>query len=207
MNIDITKALEGVRRGRILHIGANTGQEYELYRQLGFNNNVWVEMDSSLTSILWDKCEGDLVLNCAVSDTPAKINGYYSASNNNESASLLKPLKHIDKYSNINFNKNFKEVYQNTIECLISTSMIYEPNVLVLDIQGNELNALKGLGRYIDKFDVIITEAYTEELYEGCGMLDDIKQLLSEHYDFIEYNPEGDKGWGDALFKLKQNKQ
>jgi hypothetical protein len=81
--------------------------------------------------------------------------------------------------------------------------MIYEPNVLILDIQGNELNALKGLGRYIDKFDVIITEAYTEELYEGCGMLDDIKQLLSEHYDFIEYNPEGDKGWGDALFKLK----
>ena len=203
MNIDITKALEGVSRGRILHIGANTGQEYEFYRELGFMNNVWVEMDESFIKQIELKCKGDLILNYAVSDTPAKINGYYSASNNNESASLLKPLKHIDKYSNIKFDKNFKEVYQTTIEGLISTSMMYEPNVLILDIQGNELNALKGMGKYKDSFDVIITEAYTEELYEGCGMLEDIKQLLSEHYDFIEYAPEGDKGWGDALFKLK----
>ncbi len=204
MNIDLTKALEGVRRGRILHIGANTGQEYELYRELGFSRNSWVEMDKNLIDDLERKCKGDMVYNMAIGGSVRFIKTYYSASNNNESASLLKPLKHIEKYLDIEFAETKKRVYQVTIEKLLFNMLTEEPNVLVLDIQGNELNALKGLGVYKKSFDVIITEAYTEELYEGCGMLDDIKQLLSEHYDFIEYAPEGDKGWGDALFKLKK---
>lgn len=204
MNIDITKALEGVRRGRILHIGANTGQEYELYRELGFMHNAWVEMDIELCEHLKSKCLGDLVLNYAVSKENKILETYYSSTNNNESASLLKPLKHKVKYKNIEFFVSEIVVEQKTIESLIHKSLVKMPNVLILDIQGNELNALKGLGVYKKSFDVIITEAYTEELYEGCGMLDDIKQLLSEHYDFIEYAPEGDKGWGDALFKLKK---
>lgn len=204
MNIDLTKALEGVRRGRILHIGANTGQEYELYKELGFMNNAWVEMDSTLIEGLKNKCEGDIVFNVAIGLSIKPVHTFYSASNNNESASLLKPTNHLDKYKDIKFKEKPISISQITIEHLIFNLKSPKPNILVLDIQGNELNALKGIGigKYI--FDVIITEAYTEELYEGCGMLDDIKQLLSEHYDFIEYAPEGDKGWGDALFKLKK---
>jgi FkbM family methyltransferase len=206
MNIDITKALEGVRRGRILHIGANTGQEYDLYRQLGFNNNVWVEMDKKLCDELETKCKGDEVFNCAVGKRIVMLDTFYSASNNNESASLLPPKKHIEKYESVVFLESKALIQQVTIDRLIDNNInIYNiPNVLILDIQGNELNALKGMYRYRKHFDVIITEAYTEELYEGCGMLDDIKQLLSEHYDFIEYAPEVNKGWGDALFKLKK---
>ena len=204
MNIDLTKALEGARRGRILHIGANTGQEYDLYRSLGFNNNVWVEMDTKLCDELELKYLQDFVLNCAISDEDKIIESFYSASNNNESASLLKPLTHKDKYKDIKFTKVNASLWQFTIETLIHKYLFILPNVLVLDIQGNELNALKGLGKYKNIFDVIITEAYTEELYEGCGMLEDIKQFLSEYYDFIEYAPEGNKGWGDALFKLKK---
>jgi len=204
MNIDITKALEGVSRGRILHIGANTGQEYELYKELGFTNTVWVEMDSRLAEDLELRLIDNFVLNCAVSDKVKLIESYYSASNNNESASLLKPLAHKDKYKEIEFAEVKESIWQLTIDNIITRYLLVNPNVLILDIQGNELNALRGMGKYKDSFDVIIIEAYTEELYEGCGMLEDIKQYLSPYYDFIEYNPEGEKGWGDALFKLKK---
>ena len=204
MNIDLTKALEGVRRGRILHIGANTGQEYDLYRSLGFNNNVWVEMDLNLIDGLKGHCKGDLVLHYAIGSIERIIEQYYSSSNNNESASLLKPKKHLDKYKDIEFDEYKISISQLRMDVLISKHINQLPNILVLDIQGNELEALKGLGIYKNTFDIIITEAYTEELYEGCGMLEDIKQLLSPYYDFIEYAPEGDNGWGDALFKLKK---
>jgi hypothetical protein len=75
-------------------------------------------------------------------------------------------------------------------------------NYLVLDIQGAELKALKGLGYFNNHFDVIITEAYTEELYLGCGKLHEIEALLT-NYKLIEFAPEVGKGWGDAAFVRK----
>jgi hypothetical protein len=128
----------------------------------------------------------------------------YMASNNGESSSLLEPKKHLELYQDIDFSQKFLITPITTLENIIDRSGIYPPkfNYLVLDIQGNELRALKGLGFHQSHFDVIITEAYTEELYIGCGKLHEIEAFLS-NYKLVEFAEEVGKGWGDAAFIRK----
>jgi hypothetical protein len=118
---------------------------------------------------------------------------------------------HLEKYPEIEFTESNFELKTNTLEKVIHDIDIHSPstltdttcfNYLVLDIQGAELKALQGLGKYSNHFDVIITEAYTEELYHGCGKLHEI-ELHLENYKLIEWAPEVGKGWGDAAFIRK----
>jgi hypothetical protein len=117
---------------------------------------------------------------------------------------LLKPVKHTEIYQNINFSLQIKSVKILTIEEVLKTNLggSQNFNYLVLDIQGMELKALKGLGQYSNHFDVIITEAYIDELYHDCGKLNEIQDLLTD-YEMVEFVMEQDKGWGDAAFIRK----
>ena len=107
-------------------------------------------------------------------------------------------------YNNINFNLAKIPTKIVTLEEVIKNNLGggQNFNYLVLDIQGMELKALKGLGQYANHFDVIITEAYIDELYEDCGKLIEIQQLLTD-YQMVEFIAEPYKGWGDAAFIKK----
>ena len=200
MNINFTALTEKVKPIGIIHVGANTCQELPLYLAHGIENRIWIEPFVDLKFP-----NKETIIHVAIGDKNEEIDTIYQASNNNESTSLLKPLKHLEKYNNINFNPTIFPIKIVTIEELLKNNLGGGKNFnyLVLDIQGMELKALKGLGQYCNHFDVIITEAYTDELYENCGKLNEIQELLS-NYDMVEFIAESDKGWGDAAF-IKKN--
>jgi hypothetical protein len=68
------------------------------------------------------------------------------------------------------------------------------------DIQGAELMALKGAINALDYVKALYLEVNTEEVYKGCGRMNEIDEFLGVRgfkrviTDITEY------GWGDALY-------
>jgi FkbM family methyltransferase len=199
MNVNFNKLAEQVKPIGVVHVGANTCQELPLYLSHGIENRIWIEPFVEL-----EFPNGETIINVGIGDKNEEISIVYQASNNNESTSLLKPIKHIEMYNNINFNLAKIPTKIVTLEEVIKNNLGggQNFNYLVLDIQGMELKALKGLGQYANHFDVIITEAYIDELYEDCGKLNEIQELLT-NYQMVEFIAEPYKGWGDAAFIRK----
>jgi FkbM family methyltransferase len=194
MNINFTKLTEQVKPRGVIHVGANTCQELPLYLANGIENRLWVEPNKNLVYP-----QTETIMHIAIGDKHEIGKYMFNASNNGESSSLLKPIKHNDLYRDIDFHLNEERINVITLKELLTNIYNKDYNYLVLDIQGMELAALKGLCDFDSHFEVIITEAYTEELYENCGKLHEIEAFLS-NYKLVEFAPEIGKGWGDAAF-------
>jgi FkbM family methyltransferase len=198
MNINFTNLTKLVKPRGVIHVGANTCQELLLYLEHGIEHRLWIEPNKDLYFPI-----GETIVHVAISEYCGSSDFYY-ASNNGESSSILPPILHNEMYKGIAFDKVNYSVPTYTLGQILNEQIINTTclNYLVLDIQGAELKALKGLGKYFNHFDVIITEAYTEELYLGCGKLHEIEAQLT-NYKLIEFAPEVGKGWGDAAFVRK----
>jgi FkbM family methyltransferase len=198
MNINFTNLTKLVKPKGVIHVGANTCQELTLYLEHEIHNRLWIEPNKDLYFPI-----GETIIHAAISEYCGSSDFYY-ASNNGESSSILPPILHNERYKGISFDKVNYSVPTYTLGQILNEQIIDKDclNYLVLDIQGAELKALQGLGKYANHFDVIITEAYTEELYQDCGKLDEIEALLS-NYKLIEFAEEVGKGWGDAAFVRK----
>jgi FkbM family methyltransferase len=198
MNINFTNLTKLVNPRGVIHVGANTCQELPLYLEHGIEHRLWIEPNKDLYFPI-----GETIVHVAISEYCGSSDFYY-ASNNGESSSILPPILHNEMYKGIAFDKVNYSVPTYTLGQILNEQIINTTclNYLVLDIQGAELKALKGLGKYANHFDVIITEAYTEELYLGCGKLHEIEEHLN-NYSLIEFAPEVGKGWGDAAFVRK----
>ena len=81
-------------------------------------------------------------------------------------------------------------------------------SLLKLDIQGAELMALRGATRLLGEgsIDVILAEVSFARLYEGQGMMWDVRDLMDRKgyrvyglYD-LRHGRNGMLAWGDALF-------
>jgi hypothetical protein len=73
-----------------------------------------------------------------------------------------------------------------------------------LDIQGAELDALKGLGLMIHKVKWIYSEVNREEVYEGCAKIEELDDYLAKFsFKRIATRWAYGTGWGDALWIKK----
>jgi FkbM family methyltransferase len=200
MNINFTNLTKQVKPRGVIHVGANTCQELPLYLEHGIENRLWIEGNEWVANQTREATNENIL--CAYVSHDGLMQRVYEASNNSESSSILRPTKHTDVYSDIEFINEPMYFKTYTLDLLIRLFDFAKFNYLVLDIQGAELGALKGLGMFADYFEVIITEAYTEELYQDCGKLDEIEAFLN-NYKLIEFAEEVGKGWGDAAFVRK----
>lgn len=80
-------------------------------------------------------------------------------------------------------------------------------DILKLDLQGNELEALVGLGRLIDIVKIVYTEVQFVELYEGAPLFSKIESYLCgrglalyQLYGLVRSPKDGRLLYGDAMF-------
>lgn len=80
------------------------------------------------------------------------------------------------------------------------------PDVLKLDLQGYELQALEGAADLLPDVKVVITEINFQPLYRESATFNDIDKFLQERgfklfniYDIHTW-PSGDLVWGDAVY-------
>lgn len=186
----------------VIHVGAHYGEEDMDYNKAHIKNKLYIEASSKNFKILKENLknqEGITLLNKAIGNFEGEIDLNIEEKNNGQSNSILKPLKHLEQYPDIKFEKKEKV----KITKLNNLNLKVKYNFLNIDIQGYELEALKGANKLLSEIDVIICEINREELYENCPNFKEISNYLKQFgFELVEQRWIGGS-WGDGLYLKK----
>lgn len=189
----------------MIHIGAHYGQELQDYVNYGIKNIMLFEPLSDNFGILSDNAErfmyeADIKLfNMALGNTTGKIEMFVEKANQGMSSSILEPGSHLESYPFITFND--KEIVE--IDKLDNINFDRgKYNALNIDVQGYELEVLKGAEETLKTIDIIFTEVNVGEVYKGCGKLSELDEFLSGFRRMFTHVYEN-VGYGDAIYVKK----
>lgn len=186
----------------IIHVGGHFGEEIHEY----VNNGI-------LDIVIFEPLEKNFeILEKNVSGFNANIIGHqvalgskeldldmYVSSNNGLSSSLLKPKKHLTQYTDITFEEKEK-VEVKTLDSYSFTGY----NFINMDVQGYELEVLKGGSKTLENVDYVYCEVNRDEVYENNAYIEEIDEfLLKYNMQRVETDWQGDT-WGDALYIKKK---
>ena len=182
----------------IIHIGGHYGEEITDYLSEGIQNIVVFEPLNENFDILSEK----------VKDLNANIEGYqvalgskpgeykmYVSDNEKQSSSILKPKVHLTHHPHVKFPS------VETVEVhLLDDYNCYDYNFINMDVQGYELEVLRGGLETLKQVDYVYCEVNRDEVYEHNAYVQEIDEFLSD-YDMIRVETDwaGDI-WGDALY-------
>jgi FkbM family methyltransferase len=203
MMLDFTSLISkyNIKIKGIIQLGAHYFQEREVFTNLGVKDFVLVEPQTHAFQILKHKCNGlnAALFKYAVSDEEGIFEMKCDRSNEGQSSSLLEAKEHLRIYPGIEFTRTEK-VRVKRLENLYFDRQKY--NVLVMDLQGNELKAIKGAGNLLETIDAIYTEVNFIEMYKGCVLIDDLDTyLFSKGFTRVETGENYNKqGWSDAFY-------
>jgi FkbM family methyltransferase len=182
----------------VIHIGAHYGQENELYKRHNIKNKIFFEPLPHVFTTLKSKVNDAILVNKALGSKKGKVEMYVEFQNNSQSSSVLKPKLHVSQYPWIKF-ENKITVDMTTLDDYLSRLPI-EFNFINMDVQGYELEVMKGSVKTLEKIDYIISEVNKEELYENCVRVEQLDEFLSRfEFKRVETTWEG-VTWGDALY-------
>lgn len=191
----------------IIHIGAHTGEEKNLYDKLNIKNTtIWIEANPDLIISLKNNVKNDIVINEVISDKEETVKFYITKNledDNNKQSSSLKQLDyHLIAHPSVILDK---EIIVNTITMnkLLSKYNIdiTKYNFLNIDTQGNELEVLKGFGNILLKIDYIYTEINIKNLYKNIALLDEIDNFLNKFgFKRVDTSIHEEEGWGQGFY-------
>lgn len=209
MLIDFFNIIEkyNVKTNGIIHIGAHHGQEITDYVKLGVENLVFFEPLSQNLKVLEENLSyhadksNILIFPYALGNDEMEIDMYVS-NRDAMCSSILKPKVVLQQYPDITFN----EIEKVKMIRLDDAEIEFEKfNFLNIDVQGYELEVLKGSKNTLNNIDYIYTEINREEVYENAPHVDDLDLFLSP-YGFVRVETDwAGYTWGDAFY-VKENK-
>jgi len=199
-NIDELFTFFKVNVEGILHIGAHKCEELETYlKYTTIDKILWVEAIDSLIKENLEKNSNLKIINAVISNEDGK-DIEFKITNLTNCSSILDLKYHKEIHPSIEVVETTK-MQTKTIQTLYKENNIpfSEYNTLVMDIQGAELLALKGMGDILNNIDIIYIEVNEKELYEGCCTLDNLHEYL------INFNFERKylvllNGYGNAFY-------
>jgi FkbM family methyltransferase len=172
----------------VIHIGANLGQERELYAQHNLDV-LWIEPIPSIFSQLQENLKDfpkQRAFQSLLTDVDGKECVLHVANNAGASSSIFNLAKHKEIWPEVDYVSSL------LIKSITLSTLLQEHQVdlntydtLVMDTQGSELLVLRGAGDRVKEFHFIKTEAADFEPYEGCCTLSDIENYL-EPFGFSE---------------------
>jgi len=199
--VSYMKRIFHVQPQTILHVGAHLGEELVDYIEAGWGSKkrIWVEAQSNLADNLRKKVSGDLdiVLEACVWSESGEEKVFNNATNS-QSSSLLEFAEHSVDYPEIT---KMSETRMITIRLDDLLSKDEKIDLVNLDIQGAELEAIKGLGNLAANVKWIYTEVNWKYMYANCPLIDDIDSEL-EKIGFVRVATKKAfrASWGDALY-------
>jgi FkbM family methyltransferase len=184
----------------IVHVGAHYGQEGAAYASLGVSQLCWIEPQSyAFARLAANAAPGAVLLNCALGER-AGTRDLYSSANEGQSSSLLPPKLHLQEHPDVCFTGREQVLVRRLADLPLDFRQF---NLLVMDVQGAELEVLKGGESVLHFFDYIIAEVQNIELYENCALLPVLDSWLANQ-GFVRDAVEWHTGsWGDALYIKK----
>jgi FkbM family methyltransferase len=203
----------------VVHAGAHYGEEAEAYEACGIERVLWIEADPRLMAVLNERVYplGQVTVCACVGARDGDEVVFHRADsieggNWGLSSSVLPlgtcrqvhpEIRYIDE----------EPMRTQTLATLLGPNWPWPgaPDFLTLDLQGYELECLKGAVPVLDSFRWVLTEINEDPLYEGCALLPELSHWMAERgFRLTEKKLWGAQartssserwfGWGDALF-------
>jgi FkbM family methyltransferase len=205
---EIIAALGLPKAQGILQVGANTGQEINYFLNNGISVAALVEPLDGPFATLKNRCAslpGYLPVQALCGSIDGETVEFHVSSNNGESSSLFKPARHLEDYPWVQFPTAIS-MQTFTLDRIFQSINVHRPEIaavldlLYMDVQGGELEVLKGANTVLHQVRYIYTEVGLGGGYVGDVTLSDLIQFL-KNYGFDIYELEvGASGWGNAMF-------
>ena len=191
--------LWGVRPIGVLHIGAHEAEETAYYEAAGWGFVTWVEGNAEKVGALNQKlpAASNRVVEAFAWDIDfAELNFWVLS--DSASSSLFRPTEHLALYPEKPIVKEERAVGRR-LDQLLTNETRFE--FISVDVQGAELQALRGLGSRIAEAKWILAEVNQRDLYEGCTRVEDLDAFLAGvGFKRTSTLWVPGKGWGDALY-------
>ncbi len=190
----------GMKITGVIQAGAHEGEELELFKKLRIPEaHLFEPCYRSFLTLSYKTFPANYHVYRA---GLAEVNGdailFKTRFNNGQSNSLFAPKRHLDFYPDIIFDDH-ERVPVNTLD----TFKVGNCNFLMMDVQGGEILVLKGATETLKHIDYIITEVNLEEMYEGCALIEDLDNYLTD-FQRVETKLVRCKAWGDSLYIAKR---
>lgn len=205
LNLDeLVKKYDMNVRG-VLHIGAHFGEENVAYDRLNIKKRAFFEPVKNNFEKLKENVnvnENHKLFNIALGNRNGLERMHVESINLGQSSSILKPKLHLVQYPHIQFNEieivpihrldDFEEINKS------------DYNFINMDVQGYELEVLKGAEKTLSGIDYLMTEINRDEVYENCARIEQLIEFLKPYgFQFVEQD-WGGQTWGDGFFvKIK----
>jgi FkbM family methyltransferase len=185
---EIVKTLNLNIKG-VIHVGGHVGEEIPVYQK--YTNNIYIFEPQK---DCFDKITNDVnKFNCALGHEEGEFVMYLA--DNKQSSSLMEPKTHLKEHPSVLF-VDTAIVEVKTLDSFDITSC----NFLNMDVQGYELNVLKGGVDTLKHIDAVYTEVNTDELYTNNPLIEEMDEWLKEKGFIRVWTHITPNHWGDALY-------
>ena len=165
----------------VLHIGAHFAEEAEEYSN-ALKPVLWIEADPKIFQALNSRISKfhRQQAKCALlGDSNVSEVKFYRASNEGASSSVFN-LAQNHGFPNLKIEQELT-LPMVRLDSILSTSDIEPLDYWVIDVQGAELNVLRGAGALINLANFILVEASNREIYKGGVKFSDLNNFLGEN--------------------------
>lgn len=186
-----------VKPNGVLHVGANIGEEATQYEKQGIKKVIWIEANPDIYKTLvsnvshlrhecFNFCAGD----------ENKDTVFHIANNAGQSSSVLPLGTHARNHPTVKYTHDITVQMRRIDDAFLDLTGV---DFLSMDIQGFELNALKGMGDLLHQFKWVYLEVNKEEVYKGNGLSKDVYKYLQGFGFKLVVEKYTKANWGDAL--------
>lgn len=206
--LDLSQLFEryGITVAGLIHLGAHEGEELADYARLGSFPVTLIEAHPDTYRRLAAKVaamEDVFPVHAAVTDRDGPVT--FHISGYAECNSVL-PVATLGAIMPGAAEQGTIEVAGRSLDSLAAEwreqgHKAASANVLVCDIQGAELLALQGASSFLPQLDAVVLEVSFDELYEGCGQVEEIDQIMADAgFARVATASVQHWSWGDALY-------
>lgn len=188
------------------HIGAHECEEMGFYSRMGIQKENIVWIDAIPSKVVEASLKGIPNVYAAVITDKDDQDVVFHVSNNVQSSSVLEFGTHSKEHPSVVYVSQFTSKSL-TIDTFFQRNGLdaSKYDFWNFDIQGTELMALKGAVSCIQYAKAIYLEINVNELYKGCGLIQEIDAFLGQYNFKRELTNITQYGWGDALYILEKN--
>ena len=191
----------------IAHVGAHEGREWAEYRRMGADTVLFIEANPAVFARLAANLAGEpgaILANCAIAAQSGPVILHVTSSD--QSSSILPLHRHRNYYPTIVETETLA-IEGKTLDGLLAELRLPPErfNMLNIDIQGAEMQALIGATNLLPHIEAINIEVNFEELYEGCSEVDELDDFLAAHgFRRVATTCPFHKSWGDGFYVRAQ---
>ena len=198
----------GITPQGVLQIGANSGQEIKKFAEAGIRYGIFVEplpkAFQQLKSIVLQHLDY-IAINALCASEPGQEKTFFVSNQAGGSSSMLKPSGHLSIHPEVGFDQDLI-LRTSTVDEIVKNLPVGKEkleniiDLLYIDVQGAELDVLKGAQEFLSRIQYVFVEVSHGGLYEGDTSIRTIMEYLEMRQFKLAFAYINKHGWGDALF-------